>query len=290
MRGTTSKQKLFIINILIFLFFCFFLASNTLAAPDGNIAPATISSPFHYYFRIDGILHETKWVDRSSSPYFWLTSGGKMILSSGTGKTIQGDLPALDKWRLEYALANPTDTDNGYHPQNIFRLVTRSMWKNFSQEIYFKINRNNLSPSPNRNASNGVLFFNRYIDYNNIYYTGLRVDGAAVIKKKIGGTYYTMAYKNLFPTSPPYNRNTNPNLLPKDTWIGMRSEIRDIPGNQVRIKLFVDIGKTGVWVPALEVVDNGRNFGGTVIGNEGYAGVRSDFMDIDFDDYQLIEL
>lgn len=260
------------------------------AAPVPTTTSTTprIISPFNYYFRIDGILHETKWIDHSTSPYFWLTSGGKFILSSGTGKTIQGELPPTDKWRLAYLGANPIDTDDGYHPQNIFRLVTKSQWKNFSQEIYFKINKDNVSRSPNRNASNGVLFFNRYLDQDNIYYTGVRVDGAVVIKKKFMGTYYTLAYQKVF-SNPIYDREVTPDVLPKNTWIGLKSVVTDDVSGSVSIKLFMDVGKRGVWHPVLEIMDNNRRFGAPLSG-PGYAGIRTDFMDVEFDNYRLIAL
>src|SRR3989344_6750614 len=85
--------------------------------------PAVVSSPFHYSFSSDGILQETGSQQESSSPYWWLNSGAKLIISNGTGKTIQKELGSNDKWRLLYLYSNPIDTDKGYHPQNIFRLI-----------------------------------------------------------------------------------------------------------------------------------------------------------------------
>ena len=126
---------------------------------------------------------------------------GQMIFENGIGKTIQGDFPEGSKWQKKYEKSNPKDTDNGTHPQNIFRLVTKAKWQNFDQEAYFRINRLNLSSSDNRNESNGILLFNRYEDGDNLYYTGLRVDGTAVIKKKYAGKYYTLSEKVFFPGS-----------------------------------------------------------------------------------------
>lgn len=252
-------------------------------------AAATVSSPFHYAFSVDGRLSEAGNMDESTSPYWWINSGGYMYLKDGIGKTIQGSLPSLDKWRLAFAKANPEDTDNGYHPQNIFRMPTRSKWQNFRQEAYFKVVKDNLSASPNRAASNGLLLFNRYQDGNSLYYTGVRVDGAAVIKKKINGTYYTLSYKPFFPGAK-YNRDTNPNLIPKNTWIGVRSELKNNANGSVNIKLYVDNGKTGNWVLAAEATDDGRSFGGGAITASGYAGIRTDFMDVEFDDFRATNL
>lgn len=250
---------------------------------------AIVGSPFHYAFKVDGTLAETGGMNDSSSPYFWLNSGGYLYLKSGIGKTVQGELPQYSKWRLAYSLSNPVDTDNGYHPQNIFRLITRSKWRNFTQEMYFKINKDQMSASPNRNESNGLLLLNRYQNGNNLYYAGIRVDGAAVIKKKINGKYYTMAYRP-FINGAKYDKAANPNLLPKNTWIGLRSEVKNSPDGAVFVKLFVDNGKTGNWVLAAEAKDDGRAYGGAPILNEGYGGARTDFMDVDFDDYRMTKI
>src|ERR1051326_262521 len=151
---------------------------------------------------------------RSASPDWWVNSGGRFIASGGLGQTIHGELADNDRWRIAYAQSNPTDTDGGYHPPKIFRFGTRSRWRSFDQQVHFRIDRMNLSTSPNRNASNGVLLFNRYQDGQTLYYTGVRVDGAAVIKKKLSGTYTTLAYGGLFPGFGSYDRDAQPNLLP----------------------------------------------------------------------------
>ena len=250
---------------------------------------AIVQSPFNYTFKIDGVLDEAGKMDDSSSPYFWLNSGGRFILKDGIGKTVQGELNKFNKWRLAYYASNPIDTDDGYHPQNILRLVTRSKWQNFNQEIYYRITKDNLSASPNRNASNGLLLFNRYVDGDNLYYTGIRVDGTAVIKKKINGIYYTMSQKPIFNGSK-YDASINPSLLPKNVWIGLRGEVKTNSNGTVSIKLFMDNGKTGNWVLVAEARDDGKSYGGASILSEGYAGIRTDFMDVEFDDYRIVKI
>jgi len=259
--------------------------------PSSQVAAvaAAVSSPFYYTFKVDGVLHEAGEMTNSSSPYFWLNSGGKLNLAGGIGKTVFGELPLNDKWRLLYSVSNPIDTDIGYHPQNIFRLVTRSKWQNFSQQVSFQNVKLNMSASANRNASNGVLLLNRYQDGNTLYYIGIRVDGAAVIKKKKNGIYFTMAYKPFYSSKLPYSRDTNPNLVPDQKWIGLKSEIKTNPDNTVSLKLFVDKDKTGNWVLAAEAIDDGKSYGGAAILNEGYAGIRTDFMDVEFDDYKVVK-
>lgn len=264
------------------------IALVTTLAPVGfapaMAAPARIvSSPFLYDFRVNGTLEEASTMDASSSPYFWLNSGGLMYLLNGVGMTVQGNLPLWQRWNKMYAAANPLDTDGGAHPQNLFRLVTRSKWQNFSQEAYFNITKYNVSASPNRDGHNGILFFNHYaLNGQTLYYAGIRVDGSAIIKKKLNGRYTTLASNKVLPGT--YNRSTNPNLIPTNTWIGMRSVIRDNSNGSVTVDLYTDIGRTGVWKKVLSTTDNGIN--GPAITGSGYAGIRTDFMDAKFDDYR----
>ena len=253
--------------------------------PSLPIDPLNPPAVFSYTFDTPGILYEAGSSGESTSPYWWVNSGGKLIIANHTGATIEGSLAEDDPWRLLYAKNNPTDTDNGYHPQNIFRLVTKYEWTDYTEEAYFKIDANNLSASPNRNQSNGILLFNRYQDHNNLYYTGLRVDGNAVIKKKINGTYYTMALNPLFPGT--YGPSASPNLLPLDTWIGLRTVLTSGASGSVAIKFYIDVGDTGHWILAAQATDNGTAFGGRPIAGPGFLGIRTDFMDVEFADFKV---
>lgn len=261
-----------------------FLALERKAAKEEKSA-----SPFFYTFQQDGALEETGTEEESSSRYWWLNSGGQMILQNGVGKTLQGSLPAFAHWRMIYVASAPEETDDGYYPQNIFRLLTRNTWQNIEQEIYVKINRLNMSRSEFRNSTNGILLFARYRDSGNLYYAGVRVDGTAVIKKKINGEYYTLAEPPFF-SGVPYDRDLHPNLLPEQVWIGVRSVVANTSGSMVDIKIYVDTGKTGKWVLAAEAQDDGKSYGGRAILEEGYAGIRTDFMDAEFDDYRIRKL
>jgi len=217
----------------------------------------------------------------SGSILWWISSGAYFYNANGVGATISGSLSATNPWRVAYYLSNPTDTDNGYHPQNIFRLVTRSTWQNYTQEVYTKTTALNLSASAERDAWSGIFFFNRYQDQNNLYYTGIRDDGHVVIKAKKNGTYTTLAEKAYWPGT--YNRSTNPSLLPQNTWVGIKSEVTTLPDNTVSIKFYVDEGRTGVWTLALSAIDTK-----SPILNTGYGGIRGDFRDIQFDDYKIM--
>lgn len=243
---------------------------------------------FFDLFSGPGILNEAGDMDSSDSADWWLNSGGMLYFSNGTAHTIKGNLEEENKWRILYAKNNSRDTDNGYHPQNIFRLVTRDKWANFQQEGYFKITETQLSGSRFRNSSNGLLFFNRYQDGDNLYYTGVRVDGYAVIKKKIHGKYFTMAYERVYPGE--YDRKKNPNLLPINEWMGVRSEVKTEADGSVLIKVFLDRNKSGNWDLVAEAVDDGKRYGDQAIIDTGYAGIRTDFMDVEFDNYRIEEL
>lgn len=245
---------------------------------------ADIGDSFYYSFNVDGTLEETGSIERSPSPYWWLNSGAYLHIENGVGKTASGELPVLSFWRIAYDRSNPLDTENGYKPQNIFRLLTREKWQDFRQEAYFSVKAVNMSESTSRNPSNGLLLVNRFIDKDNLYYMGLRVDGNAIIKKKINGEYYTLAINRLFEGS--YDRKDKPNLLPINSWIGLRTEIINDNDGTVVLRIYVDEPGLASWRIAAAAIDDGKSFGGPAIVSEGLAGIRTDFMDVQFRDYR----
>lgn len=247
---------------------------------------AAVKLPFRYTFSVDGRLDESSQLLNSTSPYWWLTSGAYFYLKGGVGSTIKGSLPPTNKWYLLYQKNDPGETDNGEHPQNIFRLFTRTAWQNVAQEVSYRITDYHLSTDEHRAGSNGLLLFNRFKNSDNTYYAGLRVDGYAVIKKKINGVYYTMAYSPVI-NGRKYDRATNPNLLPMNTWIRLKTEVSNVTANTVSIKFYADIGNTGTWAKVAEAVDNGKTYGGAALVEPGLGGMRTDFMDVDFDNYGL---
>ena len=256
---------------------------------DRKIQQISSEKIFSDNFNNDETIEEAGNMSESLNSYWWVNSGAFLIKEDGVGKTLWGEIDENSKWQNAYLQYNDVDTDNGYRPQNIFRLITRNKWGDFQQTIYVKIEKYNLSESKNRSESNGLLLFNRYVDSDNLYYTGIRVDGTAVIKKKINGNYYTLAQKSFYKADVPYNRDTNPNLIPGQKWIGLRSEIKTNSDNTVGIKLFIDKDKTGNWVLAAEARDDGKTYGGSTILSESYAGIRTDFMDVEFDDYKIVK-
>jgi len=276
------------IGLLFLLGTPFFLPHNNSSLFAAATAP--VGPYFHYNFNTNGILDEAGSMQESWSPYWWVNSGAQLILQNGVGKTIQGEIGAFSPWRLHYSLYNPLDTDNGYRPQNIFRLVTRSTWQNLDQRIRFQITKINMSDSLERGGWSGILLFNRYVDGDNLYYAGIRADGYAVIKKKKQGDYYTLAHEPVYRADAGYERNTNPNLIPGKQWIGLRSVVQDNDNGTVDIRVYVDRNDTGAWELAAQAIDDGVRYGGAAITQKGYAGIRTDFMDIEFDDYKAMAI
>ncbi len=267
-------------------FFVLALAFLAMRAQHASAAAAIpVSLPFTYAFTTPGTLVEAGDMDGSSSPYWWLNSGGKMFFHDGVGGTIQGMLPLTDLWARLYSQNDPGETDGGAHPQNIFRLLTRPTWQDVSQKVSYRINTYHLSADEHRSESNGLLLFNRYQDGMNTYYAGVRVDGNAIIKKKKNGTYYTMRSAKAFPGT--YDRDSNPNLLPLDTSIKLKTEVKNLDATRVEIRLYMDVGKTGIWKLIASTVDDGVSYGGSAFTQPGHGGMRTDFMDVDFDDYEV---
>ncbi len=280
---------LFIIIIIIILFLDFKENKTIFLEKEekmNNIKDVDNKKFFYDSFEKDDILGGAGSIFESENKYWWLNSGGYLFFQDGVAKTIFGELEENDEWRLKYQKYNPVSTDNGYRPQNIFRLITKSKWKNFEQEIFFKIKKYNLSNSKHRNQSNGVLLFNRYIDGDNLYYVGLRVDGKVVVKKKKNGKYFLLGIKKVLDGK--YDKNKNPNLIKNDSWIGLKSRVFNINNDKVKIEVYLNFN--GQWKKEMTVIDDGFRYGGDIFNEAGHAGIRSDFMDIEFDNYKIKEI
>lgn len=248
--------------------------------------PAAPADPdFIYSFNTPGTLYASEYMQNTTSPYFWISSGGRMIIENGIGKTIQGRLPTGDISQVDYARVNPLDTDGGHYPQNTFRLVTRNTWGNGEESVQFRVTAQNLTNTPNRDGYSGIFLFSRYKDKDNLYYAGIRDDGLAVLKKKIGGEYYTLTYAQAFGTWGAYDKFSNPSLIPSWQWIGLKARTTTLSGGKVKIELLVDRANTGNWQPLVSYVDSG--VGGAAFTGSGSGGIRTDYMDVQFDEFRF---
>lgn len=245
------------------------------------VAPALLT----YTFNKDGTLFETGKVKDSSSPYFWVTSGGELQIKGGVGKTIQNQLSADDRVRLIYKAMNPLDTAEGYTPQNTFRMVTKATWGNVDETILFRIAKTNLTNTPNRDGYSGIFLMGRYRDANNLYYVGIRHDGQAVIKKKINGAYHTLGHTQAFGEQSQYHKWSKPNLLPQNQWVGLRARFENLANGSVRIRMYLDAKNSGAFKEIVTVTDAG--IGGPAHTGNGSGGIRTDFMDVEFDNYDV---
>jgi hypothetical protein len=261
-------------------------ATPTITITASVTPTPTPTEPPHFAsgFAEDFALDETDSMEKSASPDWWLNSGGWFIQRDGIGSTWVGEAPAGSPWREIYNRTNPYDTDQGAHPQNLFRLIARSQWSSPEQRVYFRILGDNLSASSNRGKSNGVLLFLRYRDADNLFYAGVRVDGSVVIKKKSGGVYTTLAETPWFPGT--YNRASAPNLIPHQAWIGLRTVMTTL-GDTLTIQLYIDPDRSGFWILALQAeatLDPAH-----ALAQPGHGGIRTDFLDVEFDDYRIEE-
>lgn len=265
------------------------IAASSLFGNSGSKIPVVVTSPFLYTFNSPGTLQEAGSMRESSSPYWWLNSGGELIIRDNVGMTMHGTAPISNRWRILYAISNPIDTDGGIHPQNLFRLVTRSTWRDAAVQAYFLIDADNFSESYSRNASNGLFLMNRYqMGGQTLYYAGIRVDGTAVIKKKYRGVYYTMAQKKIFAGT--YTGwQDNVNLLPHRTWLALKAQTYNEPDGSVRVELFMKQG-SGEWSQLLSATDSGQYGDTSPITEEGFTGIRSDFMDVQFENFRIENL
>lgn len=267
--------------ILILVFVIGVLVSFGVFKKSGSPEAADylpVSSPFHYTFNTEGVLEESSSMAESTSPYWWLNSGGRLTIQYNTGSTLRGDLLPTDPWRRAYQGSNPKDTDGGAHPQNLFRLISRSRWKNVRMEGSFRVLGDNWSDSENRNGSNGLFLLSRYQDQNNLYYAGIRVDGTAVIKKKLLGEYYILGTKQL--SVEQYHEGNNSNLIPHNEWLMLRAETQNTSNGRVTIRLFMKRESDQAWEKLLEVSDPGATKTKTLT-TEGSVGIRTDFMDVE---------
>lgn len=225
-------------------------------------------------------------MEESESPDWWLNSGARFVREGGIGRTVRGPLAPSDPWRRDYARSSGRDTDGGRLPQNLFRLVTRRRWLDTVTSIDVRLREIHLTDTPERGGWSGVLLFSRYVDDDNLYYAGLRHDGTAVAKRKREGEYVTLARRRVIAGR--YDRIAHPNLLPVGRWFGLRLLTRTNGEGAVELRFDArDLTPGAEWTTVLETLDDGSK-GSRPIDREGASGVRSDYMDVELDDFAVV--
>lgn len=285
----SSKIFLYLFGGVVFSFFMLTLISDryliSLSLNPANIISSGIDENKDCKYFNSDVLTEASSPEESGDKCWWLDSGASFSVLGGIGKTVLGELATTSFWRIKYETNNPADTDEGFHPQNIFRLVNKNKWQDSNQEVLFKIDKYNLSQSKNRNESNGVLLMSHYLDADNLYYAGLRVDGFAVIKKKINGKYITLGEKKY--SNVKYNKQSGLVSLPMNKWIGEKLETKNNSDDTVELILYVDLSGSGEWQELLDLRDSLRSSGAPPLISAGNTGIRSDFMDVEFSNYKV---
>ena len=255
------------------------VASCTTSATNETIV-------FHDKFDRHGVIKEARSMSNSSDQNWWVSSGGYLYLNNGTASTIQGKLAKNDTIRIAYS-DKGDDTDKGYRPQNIFRMVNRNNWSgNYTEELYFKYSayNNKTAHGKNLGAENGVSLMVNYKDEDNLYYVGLRADGLAGIKKKIDGNY--SALQNPVKVFPGVYK-PNDTLIPQDKWIGLRAVVEHrqsllLGKDQIYIAMYIDEkGDGSSWKYVTSFLDERKIF------KQGHTGIRTDFIDAQFRDFQV---
>lgn len=281
----TMITYIFLTPIMLTYFMFFMPISGQVNYYNEFVSTTTRENNLKCSYFNKGILEEAADLNLSKDKCWWLDSGAFFSVTGGVGQTLQGDSVENSFWQLQYAKNNPEDTNNGARPQNIFRLVNRNKWINNTQEVLFKINKYDQSKSKNRNESNGVLLMSRYLDGDNLYYAGIRVDGMAVIKKKTNGVYTTLATA---PFEEIKNINSS-NLLPINKWIGEKLITENQKDGSVNLKFFVNFGDSEDWKLLLEVTDTLHMSGSPPFTGPGHVGIRSDFVDAEFSNFVVEE-
>jgi hypothetical protein len=268
-------------KILTILVATAFVISFTSSGKTQAQAGSTISLPWSYSFNSPGTLNQSATTDQSGSAYWWVKSGGQIIVQNGIGQSLQGSTPSSNPWYAPYASTYPVESDKGLHPQNMFSMFARVEQRDSDQAVSVKIAQDNLSNSANIHAWNGILLQSRWQDVNNYVYAGIRQDGHAIIRKVVNGVNYTLAEKQIVPGS--YSAS-NPDLLPKNIWLKIRSVVYDDINGTMHVQLYADVTQSGVWTQIFDVSDTNN---GPKLSAPGLSGIRTDFMDVSLDDYSI---
>jgi hypothetical protein len=97
-----------------------------------------------------------------------------------------------------------------------------------------------------------------------------------------------MDQKQIF--SGTYDHDKHPNLLPHNTWIRLRSDTVTSPDGSVTVKLSMLDKKTNTFKLLLSAIDSGQYDKTSPVTGTHPIGLRTDFMDVKFDDILMQKL
>lgn len=163
-----------------------------------------------------------------------------------------GKNDSLGRWDVTSQSLYAKD-NRGYTSSPIFRVVT-----NKSDFSNFCLTADMMKTKLGIENWDGLQIFFRYKDYDNLYVTGLRNDNSLHLKKKINGTYYTLAQVPI-----------SSNRL--NYWYKMK-----LVAAGKRIQVYVDGQKY------IEVTD------GSIV--SGKVGIRTDNIEAYFDNFTVYSL
>ena len=97
-----------------------------------------------------------------------------------------------------------------------------------------------------------------------------------------------MAEKQIFPGD--YEREKDMSLVPQIEWLTLRTETTTNKKGVVTISLFMKRATETKWTLLLKGLDTGTNFDSPPLVGSHPLGIRTDFMDVEFDNFMAEKL
>lgn len=169
------------------------------------------------------------------------------------------------------------------HYRYVFELLTKRKWADADQAVHIRIMGQDLAGA-RLDEHCGVFLLARYKNKRNYYSAGLLDDGRAVIEKTRNGRSSVLATQQAFGDVLKYDPYSNPNLLPKDHWVGLGVEIRNRADGSVWITLYVDHNGTGDWEKVATAIDRGER--GAILNAAGASGIRARRIVMQFKEFK----
>jgi hypothetical protein len=187
----------------------------------------------------------------SADDEFWWINEGDMEIQDKLGHVQADKFRALTQYEIE---------DN----------------QNYVAQVYFKyINYDGSG------GTDSIGFLYNYHDGENKYSTGIRADGYSEIKEKNNGEYSDNHNpKRIYRASENDAGNSN-NEIPSNKWIGLKIVVNQDKGYN-NLKIYVNNGNgweyTTEWTDDEDMMNGGR------------VGLRTDGYDVEFRDFEVIDV